>query len=151
MKPFKSYIAKGFLKAQPPDFAQITRQLHRSGRDLGTARHLLTEDPQWAATIAYQSMLRAGRALLFANGVLPADGRQHMTVVELTGEILGPRYGLLVQQFERMRRKRNVFFYDSEESVTDTETQTALETAQELLAAIEQKIAGANPQKPLPY
>jgi len=31
----------------------------------------------------YQSMLRAGRALLLADGVLPADGRQHKTVVEL--------------------------------------------------------------------
>ncbi len=41
-----------------------------------TAEHVSDKDPQWAATIAYHSMLRAGRALLFANGVLPADGRQ---------------------------------------------------------------------------
>jgi uncharacterized protein (UPF0332 family) len=149
MKQFKAYIAKGLLKTQTPNFEQINRQLQRAARDLGTAKHLLAEDPQWAATIAYQSMLRAGRALLFANGVLPADGRQHKTVVELTGDILGAHYEVLVQQFERLRRKRNVFFYDSEESITGTETQTALETARELLTAIEKKIAHADPQKSL--
>jgi uncharacterized protein (UPF0332 family) len=122
MKQFKSYLANGLLKEQFPDFAQIKKQLQRAGRDLETARHLLVQDPQWAATIAYQSMLRAGRALLFAHGVLPADGRQHKTVVEITGKILGVEYEVLVQQFERLRRKRNVFFYDSEESITGTET-----------------------------
>jgi uncharacterized protein (UPF0332 family) len=147
MKPFKAYIAKGLLKTQAPNFAQINRQLQRAARDLETAKHLLVEDPQWAATIAYQSMLRAGRALLFAHGLLPADGRQHKTVVELTGDLLGADYKALVQQFERLRRKRNVFFYDSEESITDTETQTALETARKLLTAIEEKIAHADPQK----
>jgi uncharacterized protein (UPF0332 family) len=118
---------------------------------LETAGHLLDEDPQWTATIAYQSMLRAGRALLFANGVLPADGRQHKTVVELTGKILGAEYEVLTQQFERLRRKRNVFFYDSEESVTDTETQAALNAARTLLTAIAERIAHANPQESLPY
>jgi len=149
MKQLKAYLAKGLLKAQAPDLAQINRQLRRAARDLETAGHLLEEDPQWAATIAYQSMLRAGRALLFANGVLPADGRQHKTVVELTGKILGEDYGVLVQQFERLRRKRNVFFYDSEESITGTETQTALETGRKLLAAIGARVGHADPQASL--
>jgi hypothetical protein len=54
-----------------------------------------------------------------------------------------------VQQFERLRRKRNVFFYDSEESVTDTETQSAMDTARSLLRVIEERIGRADPQRPL--
>lgn len=39
-------------------------------------------------TINLRTMLRAGRALVFSKGYLPADGAQHRTVVELTHNLL---------------------------------------------------------------
>ena len=151
MKTFEKYLRKGLLKKQTSNFDQIEKQLQRAAKDLLTAKHVSDKDIQWAATIAYHSMLRAGRALLFANGVLPADGQQHKTVVEITGNLLGQEYELLVQQFERFRRKRNIFFYDSEESVTSTETRRALKTANELLEVIIEKIQTMNPQASFKY
>ncbi len=65
MKHFEKHLAKGLLKKQTPSFAQIEKQLRRAAKDLLTAEHVSDKDPQWAATIAYHSMLRAGRALLF--------------------------------------------------------------------------------------
>ena len=87
--PFEGYLSKGRLKRQRINFRQIEKQLSRATKDLGTARLLLGKDPEWAATIAYHAMLRAGRSLLFSKGYLPADGGQHQTVVELTHSLLG--------------------------------------------------------------
>ena len=60
--PLESYFEKGRLKRQRINFKQIQKQLVRATKDLETARLLLGKDPEWASTIAYQAMLRAGRS-----------------------------------------------------------------------------------------
>ena len=79
--PFDAYPRKGLLKRQSVNLKQIEKQIIRAKRDLDTARFVLGQDPEWAATIAYQSMLRAGRALIFSKGFLPADGAQPLQEV----------------------------------------------------------------------
>ena len=143
--PFEAYIKKGLLKQQSVNFKQIERQIARTEKDLKTAAKVLTDDPEWGATIAYHAMLRAGRALLFSKGYLPADGAQHKTVVELTHELLGKEYSLLVNKFEKMRRKRNLFFYESNPFGTSTEAENALKTASELIRVIEELIRKEKP------
>ena len=91
-------------------------------------------------------MLRAGRALLFLNGYLPADGGQHRTVVELTHQLLGEDYASLVERFERMRRKRNIFFYESGPFGTLTEAENAFKAASQLVRVIQEMIQKENPQ-----
>ena len=144
--PFDAYLKKGLLKQQPVNFKQIGNQIVRTEKDLKTAAKVLTDDPEWSATIAYHAMLRAGRALLSSKGYLPADGAQHKTVVELTHELLGKDYSLLVNKFEKMRRRRNVFFYESDPFGTSTEAENALKTASELIRIIEELIRKENPQ-----
>lgn len=144
--PFEVYLKKGLLKQQRVNFRQIEKQITRAKKDLKTAQKVLDEDPEWGATIAYHAMLRVGRALLFSSGYLPADGRQHKTVVELTHELLGKNYSLLVEKFEKMRRKRNVFFYESDVFGTTTEAENALKAASELIHVIEAMIQKGNPQ-----
>lgn len=144
--PFEGYLKKGKLKQQRINFKQIEKQLFRATKDLETARLLLGKDPEWAATIAYQAMLRAGRALLFAKGYLPADGGQHKTVIELTRHLLGKDYTDLVERFERMRRKRNLFFYESDPFGTRTEAENALKAASGLARVIREAIRKENPQ-----
>ncbi len=144
--PFESYLRKGLLKRQRVNFKQIETQLVRAIKDLRTARLVLREDPEWAATIAYQAMLRAGRALLFSKGYLPADGAQHRTVVELTHHLLGREYAALVEHFEKMRRKRNLFFYESDLAGTLTEAENALKTSSRLIRVIQGMIQQENPQ-----
>ena len=144
---FGPYMKSGLLKKQQVNFKQISRQIVRAEKDLATVRLVLNSDPEWAATIAYQAMLRCGRALLFAHGYLPADGRQHKTVVELTGLILGEEYRAIIAHFERLRRKRNVFFYDSTDTSSMTEAKNAIDAAQRLVATIKQAIEKLNPQQ----
>ncbi len=143
---FQSYLKLGLIKKQNPSFKQIERQIIRAEKDLSTFKLVVAKDPQWGSTIAYQAILRAGRALMFAYGILPIDGQQHKTVVEITGKILGIEFGLLVRQFDRLRKKRNVFFYESEDTGNLTEARKAFETATALLEAIKKRIKELNPQ-----
>jgi len=144
--PFKIYLKKGLLKPQRVNFKQIEKQIIRGKKDLKLAEKVLDDEPEWGATIAYQAMLRAGRALLFSKGYLPTDGGQHKTVVELTHEILGREYSLLIEKFEKMRRRRNVFFYESDVFGTTTDAENALKAASELIHIIEEMIRKENPQ-----
>lgn len=148
--PFEDYLKKRLLKTQRVNFKQIEKQIIQAKKDLKTSESLLSQDPEWAGTIAYQAMLRAGRALLFSKGYLPSDGAQHRTVVELTEKILGKEYSLLVQKFERLRRSRNVFFYDAEPFGTKTEAENSLKAATQLIQTIEAFILKENPQLHFP-
>ncbi len=136
MSYFNGYIRSGLIKKLEPDSRQIEQQLARAEKDLRVIDMIVKEDPEWAATVAYQAMLRAARALLFAHGYLPADGQQHKTAVSLTAQILGATSSALTSEFERLRRKRNVFFYDSEETMSASEARRAAHAARDLLGAI---------------
>lgn len=146
MKQLKNYVDKGLLKKRRPNFKQIEQQIARAIKDLETFKAVVNRDPEWAAAIAYQAMLRAGRALLYAYGFLPADGQQHKTVVEATGMILSQYFSGIVKQFDKLRRKRNVFFYDSLDTSNFAEAKKAGKTATQLIEAIYKKISDLNPQ-----
>ncbi len=139
------YLKKGLVKEQRPNFDQINQQVIRAGKDLKTFGLVLSSDPEWACTIAYQAMLRMGRGLMFSYGYLPADGQQHRTVVEITGKLLGKKFDLLVQYFDRMRRNRNIFFYDSLDTNNKAQAKKAFETAGELLKVVKATIRKSNP------
>jgi len=147
MIDWQAYLKQGLVKAQQPNLKQIEKQILRAQKDLKTFHLVDKEDPEWASAIAYQSILRAGRALLFSYGYLPVDGRQHKTVVEVTGKILGPKFSLITKHFDRLRKKRNIFFYDSEDAQNFTEAKKAIGVAEELLAGIKNKIKALNPQQ----
>jgi len=140
------YLNKGLVKEQRPNFDQIAQQIVRAQKDLKTFGVVLSSDPEWACTIAYQAMLRMGRALMFSQGYLPADGQQHKTVVEITGKLLGNKFNLLVQYFDRMRRNRNNFFYDSLDTNNEAQAKKAFETAGELLKIVKDTIRKSNHQ-----
>ncbi len=146
MKGWEKYLAAGFVKKQKPNFHQIEQQVLRAEKDLRTFDFVIGADPEWASSIAYQAMIRLGRALIYSHGFLPADGRQHKTVVEVTRNLLGSEYTLLVNYFDRMRRNRNVFFYDSLDANNCAQAKKAFETAVELLKVIIAKIREKNPQ-----
>ncbi len=53
--------------------------------------------------------------------------------MEFTGLILGPEYHDLMLRFNRMRRKRHDFIYDSQNHTTVSEAESAIKTARELI------------------
>ena len=78
----KRFEAQGFIEKANFSVGQITSNLNRAKRDLHTAKANLKIDEEWAYTIAYHAMLRAGRAFMFVSGYRPRGKDQHKTVVE---------------------------------------------------------------------
>lgn len=128
---------------------QIKSNLNRAQHDLRTAKTNLEIDEEWAYTIAYHAMLRAGRAFMFALGYRPRGKDQHKTVVEFCSESLGKDFRHLTIRFNRMRIKRHDFIYDPERPIPKTEAVKSLESAEQFVQEIIQRIEKMKPQKKL--
>ena len=105
---------EGKLKKQKAGIVQIEALLRESMLDLKEARQIVHIADRATYLLAYNAMLKAGRALLLWKGYQPDDGAQHKTVVELTAVFLGSRFKALTKHFETMRRKRNEMTYEAE-------------------------------------
>ncbi len=143
---YRILLRQKLLKKQVPDFQQIDNQVNRALKDLKAAEANLAIDLSWAVAIAYHAMIRAGRALIYSRGYLPTARQTHKTIVDVAGVILGPGYRQLIARFNRLRRKRHDFIYDSKNHTTLREARIALETAGELIEKISTAIREENPQ-----
>ena len=141
------YLTKGLLKRQKSAIAGVEKILTRSAKDLKTARANLKIDEGIAYTVAYLAMLRAGRAFMFLKGFRSSDGYQHKTVVEFVREALGKECSVIIERFDRMRRKRNIFTYEVDVTISHTEAVNALHTAEEFVRLIVDKVKKENPQR----
>lgn len=93
------------------------------------------------------AMIRAGRALMYSKGYLPTTKRAHKTIIEFTRLVLGYEYENLVSRFNRLRRKRHEFIYDSKNHITQSEAKSSLETARRLIDRVVNLVKQENPEK----
>ncbi len=128
---------------------QIVSNITRARKDLITAKANIKIDEEWAYTISYHAMLRAGRALMFSLDYRPKGKNQHKTVVDFCAEILGEDFKNLTERFNRMRIKRHDFIYEPERPISKTEVTKSLESAEKFVKEIMDRIQKANPQKKL--
>ncbi len=84
--------------------------------------------------------------MMYAKGFLPTTKNTHKTIVDFTGVILGQKYDTLISKFNRLRKQRHNFIYESENGVTLEEANSAIETAKELLKEIKNVVNKLNPQ-----
>jgi len=126
----EEFLSKGLLRRQKSDLRAVDKLLLRAYKDLKIAKANLDIDEGIAYTVAYLAMLHAGRAFILLKGFRPADGYQHKTVVEFMSHFLGKEFKLIVEQFDRMRRKRNIFTYEIDISISKSEAMSALKTAE---------------------
>jgi len=143
----EEYLAKGLLKKEKSSFSAVGKNILRSEKDLKTAKANLKIDEGIAYTVAYLAMLRTGRAYMLLKGFRPTDGYQHKTVVEFMGQCLGEEYKNMVERFDRMRRKRNIFTYEIDISISYTEAENAFDTATKFTNLIKEIIKRDNPQE----
>jgi len=78
---YEKFLRDKLIRRQRPDFKQIAHQLERSLKDIKTAEANLKIDRTWSYAIAYHSMIRAGRALMYSKGFLPTAKQSHNTIV----------------------------------------------------------------------
>lgn len=145
-KFIEEYLRKGLLKRQKSTHQTVERLILRARKELKTSKANLTIDEGIAYTIAYLAMLHAGRAFMLLKGFRPSDGYQHKTVVEFMAHSLSKEFKTIVERFDKMRKKRNIFTYDVNISISKTEAENALNTAVKFVNLIEESIRKENPQ-----
>ncbi|MFH1310734.1 MAG: hypothetical protein ABIH85_08695 [Candidatus Omnitrophota bacterium] len=145
-KFIKEYLDKGLLQKLRPDISAVEKIVFRSLKDLKTAKANIPIDEGIAYTVAYLAMLRAGRAYMLLKGFRPADGYQHKTVVEFMGQCLGSEYRQIINRFDRMRRKRNMFTYEVDISISKTEVVNAFDAAVNFVNLVRERLKKEDPQ-----
>jgi hypothetical protein len=103
----------GKLRKQKAGFVQIEALLKEAILDLEEAHTIAHLAERATYLLAYNALLKAGRALMLMHGFVPAGRAHHKTVVEMTSAILGDEYRTLTDHFETMRRKRNEMTYEA--------------------------------------
>ena len=124
----------GLIRLLPYDRKKVDDAMAHAQRDLATARTILSSDRDWAYTIAYNAVLQAGRALMFSKGYRPDGANQHISVVKFS-ELFLDNSDTIV--FDRMRRKRHSSVYDQAGTVSETEAESAIRHAEDLIRKID--------------
>lgn len=130
----------GLIERISSDRTQVLSHIERARRDLLTSEANLSIDEEWAYTIAYYAMLRAGRALLLAHGYRAKGKDQHKTVVDFSTAVLGPEFSRLATRFNQMRMKRHAFIYEAMKPVSRTEAEKSLKSAGEFVSEIARRV-----------
>jgi uncharacterized protein (UPF0332 family) len=86
----KAYKKQNLIKEQKADFQGIEKIIIRAQEEIRIAQANVSIDEGTAFTIAYTSMLHAGRALMLVKSFRPNNGYQHKTVVDFAAMVLGP-------------------------------------------------------------
>lgn len=150
-KLIKKLEKAGKIRKQKAGFVQIEALLKEAVLDLEEAKKIAHLAERATYLLAYNAMLKAGRALMLLKGYVPDDGAQHKTVVEMTSAILGDLYRELTEKFETMRRKRNEMTYESGTLLSMSEAQKAFSDAIALVKKIFTEAKAQNPQLDLKF
>jgi uncharacterized protein (UPF0332 family) len=150
-KLLKKLETEGKIRKQKAGFVQIEALLKEAILDLEEAEKILHLAERATYLLAYNAMLKAGRALMLLQGYVPDDGAQHKTVVEMTSAILGDEYKHLTEQFETMRRKRNEMTYEAGTLLSKSESQRAFSDAIAVVKKILDDLKAQNPQMELKF
>jgi uncharacterized protein (UPF0332 family) len=147
----KKLEQEGKIAKQAAGIIQIEALLRESIIDLNEAKKTVRLSDRATYMLAYNAMLKAGRALLLTKGYRPVDGAQHKTVVEMTGALLGKNYVDLIGHFETMRRKRNEMTYEAGALLSSSEAEQAFSDAITLVKKILAEVKARNPQMELEF
>jgi len=131
--PYERLLKSNRIKPHRANQNEIKQLLQLATRDLNTAKRNLDEAPDWAYSIAYNSILQASRALMFFDGYRPRGSEQHATVVEFVEERLGARYAPQVRLFDQMRWKRHRVIYEVAGLISKNEAEQAIAFAKEFV------------------
>jgi uncharacterized protein (UPF0332 family) len=150
-KLLKKLETEGKIRKQKAGFVQIEALLKEAILDLKETEKILHLAERATYLLAYNAMLKAGRALMLLQGYVPDDGAQHKTVVEMTSAILGDQFKDLTEQFETMRRKRNEMTYEAGTLLSRSEAEKAFSDAIAVVKKILSDLKSQNPRMELNF
>jgi len=114
--------------------ADVHATLDRAAKDLASAEHILGVDHGWAFSIAYNAVLHAARAVMFANGFRPAAHESHKNTFAFLRVVAEDERRTWVGYFDRVRVKRHEAVYETTERISRTEAEALIDQARDFIA-----------------
>lgn len=139
---YDDLLQSGRIRKQKVSKAEIRQALERAERDLKAARMIVAADWDWGFAVAYNAVLQASRAYMFALSYRPASTEGHKNTFAFMRLAMGKDYEELISYFDRMRNKRNQAIYDVAGLITETEARNLFAKATEFVKLIRGKLAG---------
>jgi uncharacterized protein (UPF0332 family) len=113
------------------DKSLITKAILHAEKDLATAKRVLeSNDFDWCYSITYNSMLQAGRALMFVSGVRPKGEGKHLSVIEFIKFKYSKEFEDILFIFNKMRKKRHLIVYEEVDIVSKEEAVNGIKNAE---------------------
>jgi uncharacterized protein (UPF0332 family) len=137
-------LRSGCIRREAVSAAEVRQALKLAERDLRVARKLMGEEFDWGFTVAYNAVLQAARAFMFAQGYRPASVEGHKNTFAFLAAALGPQHADLVSYFDRMRNKRNQAVYGMAGRIAETEARNLLAKATEFVKLVRHLVKEAS-------
>jgi uncharacterized protein (UPF0332 family) len=124
-------LKKNLVEKFQSDAAQIKNELEIAKNDLAAANKMLgIQEWGWAHNAAYNAMLQAGRALMFAKGYRPKSQDHHLAVVSFVEAVHSSKFPEpVLRSFGKARLRRNESLYDKAGSISQTQAQDIVKKA----------------------
>ncbi len=125
-------LSKGLVEKFQSSQDQIKNEIEIAKNDLSSAKKMLSIDEWgWAHNAAYNSMLQAGRALMFFKGYRPKSVEHHLAVISFIEAVFPSKFPTeVIQAFSKARLRRNESMYDRVGSISPTQGKNLVEKAE---------------------
>ena len=137
---FESLLKQGKIKPIESSQEEIKEILSLADRDIKMAEFVMTQDWDWAFSIAYNAGLQASRAYMYWKGYRASSQHGHKNTFEFMRRALGKEYKNIVDFLDRMRPKRNRAIYDISGTITETEVKELVKKSKKFVRIIKEKL-----------
>lgn len=137
---FEKLLKQGKIKPIESSREEIKEILSLADRDIKMAKFVISQDWDWAFSIAYNASLQASRAYMYSKGYRASSRHGHKNTFEFMQKALGREYKDIVGFLDRMRPKRNRAIYDISGSITETEVKALVKKSKEFVRIIKEKL-----------
>jgi uncharacterized protein (UPF0332 family) len=124
-------LSKGLVEKFQSDPEQIKNEMNIAKSDISSAKRMLEiGEWGWAHNAAYNAMLQAGRALMFAKGYRPKSQEHHVAVVSFIEAVFAAKFpSEVLQAFAKARLRRSESMYDRAGSISESQGKNLVEKA----------------------
>lgn len=128
-------LKKNLVEKFESDPDQIGNEIDGAEKNLSSAKNMCKiNEWEWAHSAAYNAMLHAGRALMFAKGYRSRGPDHHVAVVDFMEAVFSSKIPKNIRDaFEMGRKLRHEFTYDKIGTITQNQAETRIESAELLI------------------
>lgn len=125
-------LKRNLVEKFQSDPTQIKNELEIAKNDLNAAKKMLTiQEWGWAHNAAYNAMLQAGRALMFAKGYRPKTQEHHLAVVSFMEAVYSAKFSDdSLNSFSKARLRRNESLYDRAGLISEKQARNLVDKAE---------------------